>query len=101
MNAAELFLATTIVCGGTAITFAFVWWREHHRRLDLQRQVEDLEMRMIGMDSLQASVDNVAREVERIGEIERFALERLLAGEAEMDRPRIGLPHSGRVSTPH
>jgi hypothetical protein len=94
-QAAVLFLVTTVMFGVIALALGASLRRERRRADRAESLLDDVEFREQSLERLQATVDCVAIEVERIGEIERFAVERLAA------RPSYSPTSPPRVVTPH
>jgi hypothetical protein len=68
--------------------------REAARRRDLEEETRDR------VQSMQRSLESVAEEIERLGEVQRFAL-KVIAERAVAPAEAPKLPPSGKVITPH
>ena len=94
--AGVLLLAVTTVA---AIAGAYAFGRIRGLRDGVLRREEEMETRE-RIDRMQRSLESVAEEIERLGEVQRFALKVIAdKGTAPPEAPR-SLP-SGRVITPH
>jgi hypothetical protein len=99
--------ATTVAFFGAvasvawAATVAWARWLKHRFDIPLARNPEAIEDRRIA--GLEAAVDALSIEIERIGEAQRFTVrlleERLPA--ALPTKARAQSPELGRVITPH
>jgi acyl-CoA synthetase (NDP forming) len=98
--AAVLFF-TTLSGIATAIGFAVAWRREQRRHDDTVMRLAEVERTSTSLQTLQAAIHSVAVEVERIGEIERFAVQHMASRSAQSEPRRLTANPAPRVVTPH
>ena len=91
--------SSVLVLLGGAIGFGVAWIRARDRAQRAERELAQASSTPRGLERLEAAVDSIAVEVERIAEAERFQSQ-LLAQRTEAAVPER-LPAPGRVKTPH
>ena len=94
-------LGVLMLAGTTAVSIAGAWALGRSRGLQdgarLQGRELDTHARL---ERMERSLDAISEEVERLGEVQRFALK--VIGERALSAPETAPPlPSGRVITPH
>ncbi|HET7552943.1 MAG TPA: hypothetical protein VFK04_16735 [Gemmatimonadaceae bacterium] len=85
-----------ITIGVTVKSIANVWMK----RIEARRETMPLHVVDQRLERIEASIDVIAVEVERIAEAQRFAV-RLATERAPGGLPAAGRNHDGRMVTPH
>ncbi|MFN8581358.1 MAG: hypothetical protein U0163_10330 [Gemmatimonadaceae bacterium] len=92
----------TLVAGCTIVGVAGAWAAGRARGVqDALRKNDELTETKLRIERMEQSLTAVAQEIERLGEVQRFALK--LIGERVADAQEIPRAHAqlGRVITPH
>ena len=91
--------AAVLVLLGSTIGFGVAWIRARDRARHAERELAQSSGTR-GLERLEAAVDSIAVEVERIAEAGRFQSQLLAQGFDSARAERLPAP-PGRVNTPH